>query len=453
MAIEYKAPQKLNQEEVVTGLASEICPDRDVINKEGDGFDFSSKVLATAIVTQLFSSMIEKGIQYGYVFTGETIIFLHIPENPATVYYHVCVPSRDVLPEDNGRVFRTAVAQVFAFLLEALRAKPPPQSWHDAAACLGTWAFEYDALLSRIPETVHQGKESRVSLYKPQPWRGFTQSLTQTRSPRGSAGEREGEATRKSIQDQPYCTHQCLLGLALGNPIDKTCPNAGAHGAKHLDHGEFMRLLLAQLATDRGPDADSQPLGLSGSVGSLFKIRLTARGYTLLAKGVPEQYHPRLQHEDKVYAHLRALQGVHIPVCLGRLDPVLPFYHDGRVYKHLMLLSWGGRPLFRCVDEIEEAVAIDQTTEALAAMHGFGICHRDAEPRNILYDRGGFMLVDFERSEFCSPPGLESVGPDSENRKRKHSKEREGEDAFAKELWSAVRSVSRCFIMKRGASA
>jgi len=51
MAIEYKAPHKLTQDEIVTGLASEIQPDRDVINKDDKGFAFAAKWLTAAIVT------------------------------------------------------------------------------------------------------------------------------------------------------------------------------------------------------------------------------------------------------------------------------------------------------------------------------------------------------------------------------------------------------------------
>lgn len=36
-AIEYKAPHKLSQDEVATGLMSKIQPERDVINKDGEG--------------------------------------------------------------------------------------------------------------------------------------------------------------------------------------------------------------------------------------------------------------------------------------------------------------------------------------------------------------------------------------------------------------------------------
>ena len=107
-----KPPHKLD---IVTGLESEIQPERDVISKDGDGFLFASRSLAAAIVTQLFSYMIGKDIRYGYACTGEVFVFLHIPDDPAIVYYSVCVPNLGVLDDNENRLHRTAVAQVIRF--------------------------------------------------------------------------------------------------------------------------------------------------------------------------------------------------------------------------------------------------------------------------------------------------------------------------------------------------
>lgn len=50
----------------------------------------------TAIITQLFSYMIEMGVQYGYICTGEAFIFLKIADDPSSVYYYLSIPNRDV---------------------------------------------------------------------------------------------------------------------------------------------------------------------------------------------------------------------------------------------------------------------------------------------------------------------------------------------------------------------
>ena len=182
IAIEYKAPHKLSVDEITTGLNSEIRPERDVINMEGQGFTFNARALAAAVVTQLFSYMIGKGIRYGYFCTGQAFGFLNIPDDPSTVYCAVCVPKQDVMDDDENRLHRTAAAQVFAFLVQALLATPPAESWHDDAEKLGRWVVEYEDILSKIPPSERKGKVPRASPYKPQRWKGFTRSPDRTRS-------------------------------------------------------------------------------------------------------------------------------------------------------------------------------------------------------------------------------------------------------------------------------
>ncbi|KAF6821137.1 hypothetical protein CPLU01_12564 [Colletotrichum plurivorum] len=491
LAIEYKAPHKLGRNEVVTGLESEIQPERDVINKNGEGFAFASKALTAAVVTQLFSYMIGKGIQYGYVCTGETFVFLHIPDDPTTVYYHVCVPNLDVLDDDENRLHRTAVAQVFAFTIQALRAEPPPPSWHDAAAALDTWAVEYDDVLRNIPESVR--KEAPTSAYKPQYWQGFKRSPIRTRSRcrqldanasgrdesdddeqdtqpsptpqrssrstamsssgigssreqgRNRRGRQGDQAKEWTIQDRPFCTSDCLRGLAYGAPVDKTCPNVKDHGHRHIQREQFLRLIRSQLAQDRGRDADAVPLYLSGSIGALFKVRLSSSGYTLVAKGVEAVDLGHLQHENDIYNRLQPIQGTQVPVCLGRVDLILPYYYDSGVFEHFLFLSWAGLPLFDTIHQITKADIINKVTTAYKRIHNLHVLHRDAEPRNIMYDKGSgnIMVVDFERAEFRGRQPLGLLGPNAWNQRKQGRTQEKGKDDFKKEQESVIQSITR----------
>ena len=207
----------------------------------------------------------------------------------------------------------------------------------------------------------------------------------------------------------------------------------------HITRSEFLRLVRYQLATDRGRDADCGPLYRSGARGSLFKVRLSSHGYTLVAKGMETLDRAHLQHENEIYDRLRTIQGRDIPVCLGSVNLVLPYHYDGGVYMHFMFLSWAGQPLFECVDKVNMADVVDKVTTIYRAVHRLSVLHRDAEPRNILYDTTGdnVMVVDFERSEFIDRQPLGS------KRKRGLS-QKQGEDDFVKELEHAVEKVSRC---------
>ncbi|KAI8954159.1 hypothetical protein F4801DRAFT_534524 [Xylaria longipes] len=500
LAIEYKAPHKLTRDEVVTGLREEIQPERDVISKDGKGFAFASRRLTAAVVTQLFSYMVDKGIQYGYVCTGETFIFLHIPDDPSVAYYSVCVPNLDVLEDDENRLHRIAVAQVFAFVLQALRSPPPPQTWHDRAEDLDTWAVEFEDVLRDIPET--ERKAPKGSPYRAQRWKGFTRSPIKTRSRcrpensnarprskdesededfppspsasrslrsskqapastgttakgvnrgrRGRGGtssrakEQMQEGTQTRIQAGPFCTQKCLSGLASGGPMDDGCPNFGDHQRQHINVSEFLHLIRAQLARDRGLDADAMPLYLSGSVGALFKIRLSSHGYTLVAKGVEHAHLARLQHEKKVYDQLRTIQGKHVPVCLGNVDLVLPYYYDGGVFEHFLFLGWAGRPLFDLPRDANKPAIVDAVSAGFKSIHKLHVLHGDAEPHNILYDadNGDVMIVDFERARLLNREPLGLISP---NRKRKHGtcQEKQGTNNFAAEWRSIVQGVKR----------
>ncbi|CAK7274070.1 hypothetical protein SEPCBS119000_005980 [Sporothrix epigloea] len=208
VAIEFKAPHKLTFDLVKDGYTSEIHPDRDVINKKGNDIEFKSRELAAAVVTQLYSYMIPRGIQYGYISTGETYVFLHIPDDPTIVYFYKSVPSVDVRNNDELRLRKTAVARVFAFVLKSLLVEPPPQSWHDAAAELTTWPEEYDSELERTPELRRKVKEPHDPLYEPSP-KGkrrheFTRSPVRTRSSyKKSAIEPEEEEDGNNEADPP----------------------------------------------------------------------------------------------------------------------------------------------------------------------------------------------------------------------------------------------------------
>ena len=476
LAIEYKPPHKLSREQIVAGLGCGIRPQHDVINAEGEGFEFESKRLCAAVVTQLFSYMVGLGTSYGYVCTGEVFIFLRIPaENPSIVYYAMQVPNLDVIDDDETRLHRTAVAQVFAFVLRAALEEPLPQSWFDAAERLGTWAVEYEKILEDVP--VSARKPQHETPYKPQRWKGFARSPIRTRyrasclamghdplhqreddesdspSPtpdppasstrvtrssqranaRGSNEVQRRGNRQQNIRQRQYCTHRCLRGLAFGDAMDKKCPNVLDHGRSHVDLEYFRHCILEQLATDRGRDSNCIPLGLSGLHGSLFKVCLATHGYTLVAKGVEEGDASILRHEARIYDRLRDIQGVHVPVSLGIVDLILPYYFDGRICTRFLLLSYAGRPLNHIEDPLDQGI-LTQVPEAFAAIHKRRVLHQDAEPRNVLYDGRKVIVVDFERANIRERPALGPISPNGHSRKRKQIGTKHSHDLFAHEM-------------------
>lgn len=460
IAIEYKAPHKLTIEEICTGLQSEIQPERDVIGQdESNSFVLLCRRLLAAVITQLFSYMIDKCVRYGYVCTGEAYIFLRIPDDPTTVYFSVNIPKKDYEVDVESRLQRTAVFQVFAFIQQALSEEPPSQAWiDDAKARRKRWKVEFVDVLATIPETERQSKEA--SEYRTREWRkGMRPSPIRLRSQCGeqvthstSRGHQEGPSQGRNctrIQDRAYCSHRCLLGLCRGLAIDRSCPNARKHlkhGAKHMLKDVFLRHVRHQLATDRGSAANCCPLFVHGSRGALLKVHLNVGGYTLVAKAMVHHDRTRLKHEAAVYDRLQRLQGRYVPVCCGTVELQMPYHYDGVELKHILLLSWAGTSLAQLRVQDEQFASIQpscdkQIRQAYEAIEALQVLHQDAAPRNMVYNdkTGQLMIIDFERSEIVQRPALLELSP---NRKRKQPVNQQGRKAdHGEELGSVPSSL------------
>jgi hypothetical protein len=106
-----------------------------------------------------------------------------------------------------------------------------------------------------------------------------------------------------------------------------------------LDQKTLARLMLYQLAQD--PDNGCEPLGKQGTRSALFKLTLESYGYTFVAKGTVTAFKADLKHEGLVYRHLSEVQGNLIPVYLGNISLLCPYFLDVRVRVVHMLL-WRG---------------------------------------------------------------------------------------------------------------
>lgn len=172
LIIEYKPPFKLTLELVIAGFKNnaglpfdKIEINRDVIEQEGEGLQYEGRYIVSAVITQLFSYMVKSKVRYGYVSTGKVIIFVHIKDNPEIVEYYLCVPSEEVDLNKPTTLHRTAVAQISAFTLRAIRYPAPSQDWYLAAKRLSTWEVEFVDVLKSIVDPGRKDPK-RASGYK-----------------------------------------------------------------------------------------------------------------------------------------------------------------------------------------------------------------------------------------------------------------------------------------------
>ncbi|KAL2045353.1 hypothetical protein ABVK25_012193 [Lepraria finkii] len=149
--VEYKPPHKLSTGDILrfrpmdvkkdaldrTRIPPPIPPDmtEKELEQSGEAFEerlqYNADMLAVAVATQTFHYMIENGLEYSYIATGEAFVFLRIDweeeKSPTTLFYHVAVPSDDVAADNAGKgVFdsqRTAIGQVLGLCLLASESK------------------------------------------------------------------------------------------------------------------------------------------------------------------------------------------------------------------------------------------------------------------------------------------------------------------------------------------
>ncbi|KAL5328001.1 hypothetical protein ACEPPN_005707 [Leptodophora sp. 'Broadleaf-Isolate-01'] len=480
MVVEYKPSHKLSVFNLRAGLmradkGSMNIPE-DVINRitiptdPEDKFVYHSEWLTAAALTQTYGYMIENGLEYSKLATGEADVFLQVKEDePYTLYYHLAEPNIEAEAQSEVDILlcRTAVGQALTFCLIALDSKPRSQKWRNHAletACRAV--IDHEAILRQVPAEektltpppsvfharIHPFKRSPIMLRprKPRKARNSCGSADivvheDPQSPSGSSDEasdvetpsKPGARTRQSgigqmrsvktsqaaeesdVHHRQYCTQTCLLGLVRKRPLDDACPNVNAHrdhgaGNHHaLGQKSLAKLMSRQLAQD--PDNGCEPLGKQGARGALFKLTLESYGYTFVAKGTVTAFEAKLKHEGLVYQHLDKVQGELIPVYLGNITLVRPYFLDfGVRIVHMLLLSWAGE---RAPQDLMLAA---ETSAAVTKILDCGVEHGDVRPPNVLWNPeiGNVVLVDFERSEILKQVSvLQETSP---NRKRKH---------------------------------
>lgn len=411
---------------------------------------YNADKLVAAVVTQTFRYMIENGLEYSYITTGESFVFLHIrAEDPTTLHYHVTVPA-DEVHDDNlaSTESQTAIAQVACLCLMALKSERRGHSWRaDAKNQLEKHPSDnYETILQQTPASERKLAARRKAPRNSPLYRGGRKGLIESEyqirswdgqgNPRKPPDDEEGgpspssrptgvserNSTNRSGQsgsqcsdrsqnqaggsgqskERQYCTQKCLLGVSQGIPLDRDCPNAAFHpeidGRHRVTQSDFLELVQKQLAEDL--DHNCEPLNLQGARGALFRITLVSHGYVFVGKGTVHAFVPDLLHEGRIYQQLEAIQGKAVPVCLGNIDLLEIYYLDLRVYiLHMLLMSWGGTT----TDNSEDISGLQaEIRRTVSEVQHEGIDQGDIRPPNLLWncETQRVMLIDFDRA--CS---------------------------------------------------
>ncbi|EPE07414.1 phosphotransferase-like protein [Ophiostoma piceae UAMH 11346] len=373
------------------------------------------------ILIQAFHYMVDSGLAYSYVSTGESLILLYVDHahDPSVLYYHLSVPKQEIrLPalqeesEDPATALlqtvamarQTPIALVLTLILLALQQTP--------------LSFE-----------AKRRAQERLKAF-PDPYNNTADEAGLEQAVSGVPAGQEGDGSSSGGGDmvvttalpprQSYCTQQCLRGLRLGLALDGACPNvalhrgAGSANSHTLTPSGLLSAVVEQLAAnlDSGCCAlDGH--GKFGAIGALFKVSLFPLGYTFVAKGVQDSDRECLDWEERAYQRLATLQGRVVPVCLGLVDLRRAYVLTGGArVSRLMLLSYAGEtPQPDQVDE-EDMWQL----EDLLRQHG--VEHGDMRLANVLWnaEQQRPMVVDFDRATIFAKRKRSSNGvPDEED--------------------------------------
>ncbi|KAK2931639.1 hypothetical protein FoTM2_009155 [Fusarium oxysporum f. sp. vasinfectum] len=458
---EYKPPHKLTAPHLRLGLRA-MDMHREVVNRrtiptsvDPDArFQYHAEKLTASAITQTYHYMIESGLEYGLLTTGEAIVFLKVDwDKPETLYYHLAEPGPEVSAHPNNLHICTAVGQYLAFTLMALgspgeRREIRQEERLKAMKDLKTWAEDFESTLRSIPENERSASSDYSPGHEPTTYKDVDRSpaLPRKRTRRTAACQTGEESLRKDDRQEPSDDEsaprppdtptptgrntrqgtrrsQRLALLALrprggggeqgrqylperGTSLQELCSARARHP---VDHKEWLRLLWKQLK--QSLDDGIRPLGEGGARGVLFQVTLLAYGYTFVSKGTVRAFIKDLEHEAAVYERLKPIQGVHVPVFLGAIDlrsMDKTYYYDHRVYVvHMTFLSWGGCS----IDKAQKTGDMDRSLEdeairSLRAMHREGVVHKDVRLANMLFnpETNRVMVIDFERALLLGPP-------------------------------------------------
>ncbi|OAA63384.1 metalloprotease m41 [Niveomyces insectorum RCEF 264] len=229
---------------------------------------------------QAFHYMITAGLEFGYIASGEGLVFLRVFEDdPCTLYYYSIVFPVPRLPDeaqrrDANRNVRpprlTAAAYMCSFCLWALDATVRSAAWIRAATTnVAQWPTPYDQitlpLLARVPYLPPPNEDddgggggggggggsnngdgggapsgNGAGEQRRRAKRTHSQSQASSSVATGAADARTDAAGLQGYVAKichyvvrrpslPYCTQGCLLGLHRGLPLDEKCPNVQLH--------------------------------------------------------------------------------------------------------------------------------------------------------------------------------------------------------------------------------
>ncbi|KAI8681715.1 hypothetical protein NCS55_00424200 [Fusarium keratoplasticum] len=119
-------------------------------------FRYHAEKLTACALTDAYGQMIEEGLEYGLVTTGEATVFLKLDwDEPGALYYHLAEFGPEVSAHPSNAPICTAVGQHLAFTLMVLgqQGRRSLEERRKATVGLKTWKADFVDIWRSIPES------------------------------------------------------------------------------------------------------------------------------------------------------------------------------------------------------------------------------------------------------------------------------------------------------------
>ncbi|KAK2468341.1 hypothetical protein H9L39_19987 [Fusarium oxysporum f. sp. albedinis] len=215
---EYKPSHKLTAPHLRLGLRA-MDIHKEVVNRrtiptsvDPDArFQYHAEKLTASAITQTYHYMIESGLEYGLLTTGEAIVFLKVDwDEPETLYYHLAEPGPEVAAHPSNLPICTAVGQYLAFTLMALgspgeRRENSQEERLKAMKNLKTWAEDFESTLRSIPENERSASSDYSPGHEPTTYKDVDRSpaLSRRRTRRTAACQTGEGSLRRDDGQEP----------------------------------------------------------------------------------------------------------------------------------------------------------------------------------------------------------------------------------------------------------
>ena len=155
LVIEYKPPCELDLKTLGAGL--EDLKRNDLVHCARTPRDQAAKQekppkdIIISVIAQVYTYIINSGIQYAYLIVAEAFFFLDLPGGDGQVLYYSLVIPKDASTKVDNDVSCTAIGQVLSFYIPACRGHDSNQDeWYYHRQCAQEWAKNNNKVVANM---------------------------------------------------------------------------------------------------------------------------------------------------------------------------------------------------------------------------------------------------------------------------------------------------------------